>query len=674
MIRNLIAVLLLSSFRAIIASPEDGKDWAVDGAPYRVVLHAETAPDIPEAGWEIRLVDFGAGRPDMQDAVLLGPDGKEIALDGIWRGAGRNILMLAESMPSDGAAATLYFGSDSSLRKKSWSAKRSLLMETRRLPAGATITTYEGWRIAWQKSQSTDGASFVRQIFHGDNPHGENRHFLSRYTGILKTGNGGEIKFYTLSDDVSYVIIDGQSNLKWQKDQPPPLDPKAVPLTTIRSPKDFANVEYSHAVVEPPGAMVLGWEQGGKLGTVSEDAWIHPGKIKAERIESSDGAPVPIATIKVEQYIGYGNQWYVSVRGNVARVDDGWQVEWLWQDGRVDKGKESHRIWMCLDPVRVIVRLRNGERVTEGRRIKLIPKDLEAASVNNESQVSSFLELLGKEEPMALNEAARKSGFILARDFLPSTEASKWAEAWLKTAKPEDEAWASAMTMVIREIAKKDPNAAIDRLNTLPENLRTVMGRDANLLELDLRVFGLNDPSAVGLVTKLSKSGDKNLARLAKIRLGDYQLLNGRVDEAARCFSDAVSSSREAERTGPVIDRSHSLAIEDLVNDKHLNEARAKFDEWEMLRPSAKIDADQLYWRARVMFLTGEWKRALQDLETSSKVRPGSPEEIDVLFWKGRALYELERKDDARRIWNQLIKDYPKHERAEAAKQWLEKQ
>ena len=73
------------------------------------------------------------------------------------------------------------------------------------------------------------------------------------------------------------------------------------------------------------------------------------------------------------------------------------------------------------------------------------------------------------------------------------------------------------------------------------------------------------------------------------------------------------------------------------------------------------------------MFLAGEWSRALQDLETSLKVRPGAAEEIDVRFWQARALYELGRKEEAREIWNSLVKDYPKHERAEAARLWAAK-
>jgi tetratricopeptide (TPR) repeat protein len=160
---------------------------------------------------------------------------------------------------------------------------------------------------------------------------------------------------------------------------------------------------------------------------------------------------------------------------------------------------------------------------------------------------------------------------------------------------------------------------------------------------------------------------------MARIRLGDYHLLGGRIDEALRCFAEAVPDQAEAERKAPVIDRAHSLALEDLINDQQLALARAKLESWERQRPAARVEGDQLLWRARVAFLAGEWQRALQDLATSLTIRPGAPEEIETRFWQGRTLYELGRKDEARRIWQQLIKDYPKHERAESAKSWLAK-
>ena len=100
------------------------KDWAVPGAPWRVALHAGSAPGTPEAGWEIRLPDFGSGRADMRDTILLDSGGKEIALDAVWRGSGSTSLMLAESMPEK-AGATLYFGGNTSRRMKSSASSNS---------------------------------------------------------------------------------------------------------------------------------------------------------------------------------------------------------------------------------------------------------------------------------------------------------------------------------------------------------------------------------------------------------------------------------------------------------------------------------------------------------------------------------------------------------------------
>ena len=243
------ATCLLGCWLAGPLAAAPAGDWAVAGAPYRVVLHAATPPSIPAAGWEIQLPDFGTGRADMHDVILLGPDRKEIGFDPVWRGVGRSLLVLASAMPESPAAATLYFGGNTARRMQSWTAKRSLLLETRRLPTGANVTTWNGWQDAWKNSPAVDGAGFVPMIFHGTNPFGESHHFLSRYTGILKTGDGGWQRFYTLSDDVSYVLIDGHAALKWQATTPPPMTPAKVPTTKVRVAKGLTSVEYNLSLI-----------------------------------------------------------------------------------------------------------------------------------------------------------------------------------------------------------------------------------------------------------------------------------------------------------------------------------------------------------------------------------------------------------------------------------------
>ena len=652
---------------------DERAEWAVKDAPFRVAVHAESPPDIPEAGWQIRLADFCAGRADMRDVVLLDSQGKAIGVDPVWCGPGKYRIVLAESMPAADAPAHLYFGGRGMRTGKAWIAKRSLMLETRRMPAGSRIGTRADWLAAWNASRAVDGVAFVPNIFHGDNPFGDADHFLSRYTGWLKSPGGGTRKFYALSNDVSYVSIDGRVLLQWQKNEPPPMSPDKVPLAAMQLPDGPVAVDYGHAAVDAPGAMVLGWDRGGKLDTVPADAWIHPGRVKVGAVETVDGAPVPLAEVTADQYLGFADQWYFNIRAGIGNPPEGWTVEWLWPDGRVENGAESRRIWMAGSPVTVVVRLRHGQRVCEGKRVLVIPRVVEAASINDDKQLGVFLGLLAKEDPMILPEAARKSGYLLARAFLPSGDATRWADAWLKVAKPQDPQWATAMAGVIRELARNDPRAALARLNALGEAERSALGHQAGLLELEINVFLLDDPTVPAIVARLVATRDKPVARHARIRLGDYHLLHGKTEDAARCFAEAVAGDADASAKAPVIDRSHSLALAALVEGKFRDEARAKLAAWERMRPAAMIDGDLLYWRARVNFLDGDWKRALQDLETSLTIRPGSPEELDVRFWQGRALYELDRKDDARKLWKALATDYPKHERAEAAKSWAEK-
>lgn len=647
--------------------------WAVAGASYRIEVRGENPPGIPEAGWEIRLPDFGAGRPDARDMVLLGPDGKEIALDTVWCGQGRATLVLAESMPDGGAPAVLYFGGKSSRRMKSWSPRRSLLLETRRLPAGSDLTSYSGLQAAWTRARETDGAAFVPLIFHGDNPFGESSNFLSRYTGVLKPGKPGDVGFYSLSDDVSYVVVNGRTVLEWNKNQPAPLDPRKVPTAKVRLGEGPITVSYSHGVANPPAAMALGWDRGGKPGTVPSEAWVHPGSVKAGRAESEDGSPVPLAMIETERYIGYAGAWFVRLKCSLPELAGGWQAEWIWPDGCKLAGQVTNRLWMSLDPVRVIVRIRKDNRVVEGRRTFLIPQSMEAASVNQHGQLQPFLDLLAAENPEILSENDRKSGFLLARDFLPIRESAKWAQAWLKTAKPAEPAWVAAMTTVIRDAAGSDPKAALAMLEGMDAPARAAMGAAGGLLELDLRVFDLKDPGSAGMAARLAKNPDKSVARMATIRLGDHHLIHGRINDAMLCYTSVQDKNPEFSGRAPVIDRSHSLAIDALVEGRNSDEARSKLQSWETAHSAAKVEGDLLYWRARVAILSGDWKRALLDLETSLKVRPGAPGEIDTLFWQGRVLFELDRKDEARKVWNAILKDYPKHERAEEAKSWLQK-
>jgi len=233
--------------------------------------------------------------------------------------------------------------------------------------------------------------------------------------------------------------------------------------------------------------------------------------------------------------------------------------------------------------------------------------------------------------------------------------------------------WVRAQNERLRWIARTDPRAALQALWALGQEAKLAMKQSYPRLELDFLVFGTQDASVPGRVATLQHNPDGGFAKFARIRLGDYHRLQGRFKDALESYRSAMDLSPENLRKGPVVDKAMSLSIEDFVKDKRPNEARTKLAEWERQRPVAKLESDYLLWHARILALDADWTGALQELQSSLKARPNAPEEIETRFWEARALYELGRKPEAREIWNNLAKDYPKHERAEACKQWASK-
>ena len=652
-------------------TPDPGA-WAVRDAVFRTVVHPGTPPERAESGWIIELDEFGGTRADTRDVVLLDPSGKEIGLDPVWRGAGRKLVLLAQTVPP--AGATLYFGGGAQRRHASWTADRSLVMETRRMPEQADPRSWPGFQTAWKAATAVDGAGFTGNIFQGENPFGDSRNFLTRFTGVLKVPHPGKWTFFTMSENESYVFINGRAVTAWRADGPSPRDPKSVISGTIDLPAGDARVEYWHAGggSSHPG-MVLGWIDGGKPGIVPGHAWLHPGTTRIDPLERQGGGIIPDPVVEASDYLGYANEWYVQVRANLPGTPDGAAVEWIWPDGRKTTGAATSRVICRTDPLRLAVRVRNGGASAEGIRLLVIPRQLHEASVNSEADITRYLSALDAEDPAALDENARRAVFLLCEDFATPAMLAKWAAAYISSATPADGPWVRAQVCHLRWLARSDPRAALQALWNLPQPAKQAMRQSYARLELDLLVFGTRDASVPARVAACQNNPDAAFARFARIRLGDARRLQGQFREARESYASAMDTGAEALRGGPTTDKAMALALESLIQDKRLNEARAKLADWERLRPVAKIDADFLLWQARVHALAGDWPAALTELDSALHARPNAPEEIELSFWKARALYELGRKDDARTIWNRLIRDYPKHERAEACKQWAAK-
>ena len=316
--------------------------------------------------------------------------------------------------------------------------------------------------------------------------------------------------------------------------------------------------------------------------------------------------------------------------------------------------------------------LQRGNDQLRGVKEFDFPDDIRAASIKNPNDIAHYLDMLGKETPSQLSQNTLAGDMVLLRDFATDEQMAPFAEAWLKKGPASDEPlWFPAQLARLRTMARTNPQAALADLRSLDPQGRARYARLFDMLELNILVFFLRDPSVVDVAKRLSfQNPNSEIEQLAKVRVGDYYRLTDHYPEAVAQYQSVQKTivDESAGRKLPAQDQAYSITIKNLLDRNLRMEAADKLGEWELKHPMAKFDGDYLLLRGRMLNAFGRWNEALSDLDSFKKVQHDSPYVIDADFYRAQALDGLGKKDDARKIWNEIATDYPRHELAAQSK------
>ena len=248
--------MLLLALPAFAAAPS--APWAVQDAPFRAVVRADYPAPCPETGYTIEIPEFGHTLPNLADCILTDADGKLAPLHAVWRGEGQRVIFLAKEMKRR-VNYYLYFGGKKTRRGETWQPMVSLLMETRRLPASAKLDNWSEMERTWRRAAEVDGAGFVPRIFHAANPFGDTVHFVTHYSGWLRTRGMKDVYLYTQSSDASFVVVNNRFELDWAGLHDGRANQKTVPGQLVRLAGDLTKIDYFHVKADPdhPPGMVL---------------------------------------------------------------------------------------------------------------------------------------------------------------------------------------------------------------------------------------------------------------------------------------------------------------------------------------------------------------------------------------------------------------------------------
>ena len=656
------------------AAAQSGK-WLVNGAPFRATIRLLEPSKMADAGVVVELPDLGGNRADLADVVLVDSEGVAQPLSPIWRGAGQQSILLAKELAPEKDYA-VYFGGQTDRQPRTWAPKTSLLLETRRLPAKPKIDSWPEMETTWRTAPAVDGAGFVSSIYASGNAFGADADFASHFTGWLATTEVGDIVFYTLSSDASFVLVNDRPALEWPGIHTPDANLKNMRSKSVPCSPGFTKIDYYQAKIGAGGVAVLGWQKNGKFEAVPPAAWVHPGTSRILKVDDARGWPLPLINVTCNSYLGYGGNWLFDIECSTD-IPPEWTAEWEFEDGAGFSGPKCQRIVVGSNPQFVTLRLRRGNDATAGIRRLIFPTSLRAASVNNPADLASYLGSLDRLTPAQLSQGTLDAVLPLLVDFADDEHVAKFAKAWLrKNPSPDNPMWLPAQMAVLHALEQSDPRKALEEVRRIDPAARRKYAQIFSQYELDLLVFSLRDASAEDLARRIAfESPDSEAATLAKIRVGDLFRLTGRIKPAVEQYQ-GVQKNVADETNGrklPAQDRASSIAVEDLLESGSRNEAADKLREWELRHPMAKFDSDFLLLRARMLNAFGRWAEALTELDSFKSVQPDSPYEIDANFHRAVALSALGKTDEAQKIWKDITTNYPRHELAAPSKAKLAK-
>lgn len=115
-------------------------------------------------------------------------------------------------------------------------------------------------------------------------------------------------------------------------------------------------------------------------------------------------------------------------------------------------------------------------------------------------------------------------------------------------------------------------------------------------------------------------------------------------------------------------DRAVNLVLKDKRYDQAIPEFRAFLKNF----PESAYAANAYYWLGQLMFYKGDWSGAKAELERVVKFYPDSNKRPDAMLKLAMVQQKLSQADEANRLYQQLIQEYPDSTAATKAKTRLQ--
>jgi tetratricopeptide (TPR) repeat protein len=589
------------------------------------------------------------------------------------------------------AASTykIYYGGPAPAKKSPpWTDSPGLLLETRRWRA-CNAHSLPSVRQALAASVRI-GSDYVPKVWHAFNPFSPGPHpFLSVYRGTLKVSTAGTYRFFTSSQDFSFLLIDGKQVVAAPGFHGPVGDARIKGEVTLTEGKH--GFEYYHGAAGGAACMAAAWQSP----DMSAPEVIPPSAFAADMVahlpagrawHRVQGA-VPEYTVEVlgEVPLVDSNEPLLRVQFTLARTSRVGKIRWDFGDGQTRDLHNPVHVYLHPGLYTVKISVTSGMTTqTAINRVFMHRAVVLPGAKNSPDRLAEYLQIFQrynstKLAPRALLQVVRaydqlgqrakavrlgKNGLLsdrMLQDEKGCLALVKLVGPWLRDRQGDAASARAAWAAAARAMRQRGPKAeceleaadiTLNDLN-LPREARALLDSATGRLE------SVANPPLESRLYRIwgdwhARNGDKKAARTAYARAAAFLASSPATAAQQNALRGALSRSTEA-----------------FLREKQFERALAELRRWQDLFPRDKIAGYLPLLQARYWAARGRFQRAIVLADDLAAVNPDSPYADRLIYLAAECAEKLGRSPRARAGYQTLVTDHPGSPLVPAAKEKL---
>ncbi len=613
-----------------------------------VEFHAMRTVEIPrDEDYSVVVVQFfhhGEISADGRNVVVSTLDRKLVPARVLQLGPGDYCRLAFQTVPRQKSYEVFYGGQipeEGALPP--WTNRDGLLLETRQYKQ-CNLNSLLSVQEAFNSSART-GCDYVENVQHRHNPFSlQPGPFLSHYSGYLHVGSAGRYRFFTSSQDCSFLLIDDKIMVDAPGRHPPERRAKPGTYKETRLSAGAHKFDYYHAASGPAATMVAAWEAP-PTDPKGKPVPIPPEAFRATRIGRVQAGPVTTSRAKLVP------DFVVNLAGDVPLPDNelaligvrfrnvsppaltmGIKPRWEFGDGQTSEDPNPVHVYLRRGTYPVKLSVKRGSRPLEMvnrvyvDRPKIMPNTPEASKPHT---LDDYLPILATYDPKTLDAVALRQ-LVLAYQFQAETilavlEAEKAAPQSESDSK-QDRKKAAAEQEAKKTEALEYLAAAVRAAQVAFLEGSAAEG-DEDLIKL-VRLIGpmardeLSDSASAARIWQgaSQKIANGQLKAECEIEAADVTLNDLLKQEAAKPLLDAASARLPKGASGPVASRLQRIWGDYYAQTGKGEAARKCYNEAEAVLGNTRTHIERAAWlgahsRSAEQFLkTGELDRAFRQL------------------------------------------------------------